>query len=205
MEKICAVISGGELSPTDGIENAEFVIACDKGYEYAKTGGITPDLVIGDFDSCGISVDRAIKTVKLPIEKDDTDTLFAIKTAIKKGYKKICVYSALGGRFDHTLANLQAAAYAAEKGCTVDLFGNGEIITVFAKTTLKIEKKQGFSLSVFSLSDECDGVSIKGVKYPLDNFKVTSRFPIGVSNEWVDDFAEITVRQGIAAVVRSKI
>ena len=116
MDKICAIISGGEFSPFDGIENADFIIACDKGYEHAKSQNITPSLIIGDFDSFSGALPSEIKRITLPCEKDETDTMAAINYATSQGFNKILLLCALGGRLDHLLGNLQSAAYAAKNG-----------------------------------------------------------------------------------------
>ena len=77
--KSCAIISGGEFSPINGIENADYIIACDKGYEHAAACGITPDLLVGDFDSYKGERDKRVPVLDLPVEKDDTDTMAAVR------------------------------------------------------------------------------------------------------------------------------
>ena len=119
MSKICAIISGGEYAPLSEIEKADFLICCDKGYAYARQNSLTPDLLIGDFDSYQTPLPDDIPTVTLPHEKDDTDTLYAVRTALKANFAEIWFYCALGGRLDHTYANLQTAAFAAAEGVKV--------------------------------------------------------------------------------------
>ena len=201
--KSCAIISGGEFSPINGIENADYIIACDKGYEHAAACGITPDLLVGDFDSYNGSLPDNIPRLDLPVEKDDTDTLAAIRHAIAEGYKEITLYCACGGRLDHLTANIQSAAYAAANGAVVRITDSNNEITVLKNTKIIVPQKNGYSLSVFSLTDKCTGVTETGVKYPLDNAVITNAFPIGVSNEW-NGTAEISVKAGILAVMLSK-
>ena len=87
MEKTCAILSGGAFSPLAGIEDhTALVIACDKGYAYAKRAGIKPDLFVGDFDSLRGKVDVDVPVLELPCEKDDTDTMAAVRYAVEKGY-----------------------------------------------------------------------------------------------------------------------
>ena len=200
MKAFCAIISGGEFAPLDGIENAACVIACDRGYEYAARCGIKPDLLLGDFDSYTGALPAGVEVLRLPVEKDDTDTMSAVRRALALGYGDIRVYCALGGRLDHMLANLQAASYAAERGVPVQLFSRGCEAYIFSGGSVRIPARAGCSLSVLSLSDRCTGVSITGVKYPVEHATITNRFPIGTSNEWRGE-ARISLESGIMAVL----
>lgn len=204
MGKICAVISGGEYSGLDGIEKANYIIACDKGFEYAFENGIKPDIFVGDFDSYKGAVPTGIPVLKLPTQKDDTDTLAALKHAVAAGYGEIEIYCALGGRTDHTLANVQAAAFAVKSGAVVRIFGKETKMVVLSGGGITVPPEKDCSLSIFSLTDKCEGVTASGVKYPLENAEINNTFPIGVSNEWEGN-AEISVKSGILAVVISKL
>lgn len=200
MRGLCAIISGGEQSPMDDIREAEYIIACDSGYEYARRLGIKPNLLLGDFDSYRGVLPQDVEILRLPVEKDDTDTMSAMRRALDAGYRHIRIYCALGGRLDHLFANIQAAAFGAEHGARVELIGRETVIYVFADSKLELEAREGWSLSVFALSEVCRGVTLRGVKYELCDVEVTNRFPIGTSNEWAGR-AEISVEQGIAAVM----
>ena len=200
MKGLCAIISGGEYSPMDDIKAAEYVIACDRGYSYAKRSGIVPDLLLGDFDSYTGKLPEGAAVERLPREKDDTDTMHAVRRALEMGFTRISLYCALGGRLDHLLANLQAASYAAERGVPVQLFSRGCEAYIFSGGSVRIPARAGCSLSVLSLSDRCTGVSITGVKYPVEHATITNRFPIGTSNEWRGE-ARISLESGIMAVL----
>lgn len=200
-EDICAVISGGEYAPMTGIEECKYVIACDKGFEYALREHITPDVILGDFDSYRGELPTEIEILRLPVEKDDTDTMSAVRYALELGYKRIRIYCALGGRLDHLYANVQTAAYAAAHGARAAILGADTEIHVFTNGALTLPARKGMSLSVFSVTDEARGVSIRGTKYTLDNAVITNSFPIGASNEWHADFAEVEVKEGIIAVM----
>lgn len=205
MEKTCAILSGGAFSPLAGIEDhTALVIACDKGYAYAKRAGIKPDLFVGDFDSLMEKVDADVPVLELPCEKDDTDTMAAVRYAVGKGYTHLRIYCALGGRLDHMLGNLQAAVFAVEHGARVEIVDDLDFVYVRGGGSLTLPAKAGYSLSLLSLTDECRGVSVRGVKYPLENATLTNAFPIGVSNEWRGD-AEITFESGVLAVICSRM
>ncbi len=205
------IISGGEkggldfsLSYKPEQYTTTYVIACDKGYQYAKEAGIRPDLIIGDFDSYEGELPKDIKVEQLPTEKDDTDTMHAIRNAVENESDCIIIACGMGGRLDHLLSNIQAARYAADHGAFVIVAGKDTICYVLHDRTLLLDKNPEYSLSVLSLSDE-SRVTIKGTKYEAENVVITADFPIGQSNEWQENKAEIAVFSGTAMVVTSKI
>ena len=204
MSNTCLIITGGDFSPFTVPEDA-YVIACDRGYAYARRCGVRPDLVVGDFDSYSGELDPGIPVQKLPVEKDDTDTVSALRYALSRDFAEITLVCALGGRLDHTLANLQAAVFAARQGAALRILGaDTEILTLRAGTQ-RIPRREGWSLSVFAAEDRCRGVSISGAKYELQDAELTNDFPLGVSNEWAGPEAEIGVREGTLLIVLSRI
>ncbi len=203
MKGLCLLISGGEYAdiPKE-LKCAECVIACDRGWEYARRMNIAIDMVIGDFDSCPLP-DKDIPYKQFPSHKDDTDTMLAAREAIKRGYKNIAICCAFGGRLDHTLANIQTAAFLVSNGAAVRMLGKDTDAYVLNGGNIKIAKKPSSSLSVFSLSDRCEGVSIKGTEYECEDITLTNSFPLGVSNEWAAEEAYVNVKNGILMVVCS--
>lgn len=205
MEKLCLIISGGEYAPLpEELRAAEYVIACDRGYRYAERYGIRPDRIIGDFDSAelpqtDIPIDRA------PTRKDDTDTMLAARYALEAGYREIAIVCAFGGRFDHAIANLQTGAFIAENGGRARLVGADTDALVFDGGEISIPCRAGWSLSLFALSDRCEGVCVRGTKFVCEGVTVTNAFPVGVSNVWETDAAEVSVKSGILAVILSKL
>jgi len=205
MPKRCIIISGGERSEITGINEGDFIIACDRGYEYAVNAHIVPDLAVGDFDSFSGKIEPGTVIREYPSEKDDTDTMIAVRYAVEHGFEEIAMFCALGGRLDHTYANLQAAAYAAKNGLMVTVYDSSTIIYTVHNGSLRLPKRDGYSVSLFSYTDRCENVSTKGLKYPLNEAVLTNTFPIGVSNEWNDENAEVSVGSGILLVMLSRI
>ena len=199
MEKTWAIVAGGCFSPLREIEKCGYIVACDKGYAYLR-----PDLLVGDFDSYTGPLPEDVPRLDLPVEKDDTDTMAAIRHAVSNGCERLYLYCAMGGRLDHLLGNLQAAAYAARHGVRVRLVDEENDMLIFTGGHGSVPEREGYSLSVLALADRCTGVSIHGTKYELDNVTVENSFPIGVSNQWRGS-AEITVEQGVLAVIESKM
>ena len=184
-------------------EAGDMVIAADAGYRVCQQEGLVPDVILGDFDSME-APDAGEKVCRLPVEKDDTDTMAAIRHAVTVGCGEIWLYCAMGGRLDHLLGNLQAAAFAVKHGVWVRIIDRETEIRVFTGGCITVPEREGWSLSVLALSDRCTGVSIHGTKYELENVTVENSFPIGVSNQWQGD-AEISVAAGVLAVMESKM
>jgi len=205
--KTCLIISGGSFHTLPDHLKYDYVIAPDHGYDYAMRMGIVPDLILGDFDSCEFDKE-SVKNIPIesyPVCKDDTDTMLAIKKALSLGYEHIIIACALGARFDHSFANIQSMAYVAEHGGICELLGEGEYLRTLNGGSVDLPRREGFSLSLFSLSNGCEGVSIKGSEYDCDNVTLTNSFPLGVSNKWRADVVTVTLSRGILLIIESKL
>ena len=201
----CLIISAGEFSDLpDDYKTWDYIIACDAGWQYAKRMGLTPDIIIGDFDSSERPGD-GIPVEVYPKRKDDTDTMLAAKHALEKGYRDITICCVFGGRADHMLANVQTAAFIVSKGGWATLLGTDTRGCAFTASTKVFPRLAHHSFSVFSLSDKCTGVSIKGACYGCEDIELTNTFPLGVSNEWDSDRISVTVGSGILLVVESRM
>ena len=183
----------------------DFVIACDRGYTYCERLGCVPNLLISDFDSYDGPVDASVPMEKYPSEKDDTDTMLAIRYAAEHGYDEVLISCALGGRLDHLLANLQSLAYARKQGLAAALITEDTEIRALQSESMKFPRQEGWSLSIFAVGGPCSGVSIKGAKYPLEHAELPPSPPLGVSNQWSAECAEISVEQGILLVILSRL
>lgn len=201
----CVVISGGDFSPVPGISPDDFIIACDRGYVYCECLGLRPDLIISDFDSYTGPVDSEIPLNRFVSEKDDTDTMLAVRYAVEHGFHELLLCCALGGRLDHLIANLQSLVYAQKHGLPAILLSEDTEIRTLADGTLCVPRREDWSLSVFALDGPCRGVCITGAKYPLANAELLPSFPLGVSNTWAGEEAVISVEEGILVIVLSKI
>ena len=205
MSKQCLIITGGEFAPFAPPEEGCFVIACDRGYEHARRAGIRPDLVVGDLDSCRVELEPGVPLRRLPVEKDDTDTMSALRLALSEGFRDIRLVCALGGRLDHLLANLQSLAFAAARGASVRIESPDTEIRTLRNGSLRLPRREGYSLSVFAVDGVCRGLCIRGAKYTLEDAELRPDFPLGASNEWSAEEAEITLREGTLLIVESRI
>ena len=202
----CIIIAGADMDTsayrTDDFQG-RFIICADRGVRHAKALGITPDLIVGDFDSLGYVPQAECEVLKFKPEKDDTDLMIALKQALQRGFKEISVYAALGGRLDHTFAAIQSLSYALDNGARARLISAENTAELFDAGKYTFENINGYSLSLFSFSKTVTGLCIKGTKYDAECISLNSSFPLGVSNEITDDKAEITFENGRLLVISS--
>ena len=202
----CVILAGADMDTAKFSHERfsdKFIICADRGFEHAKKLGLTPNLIVGDFDSLGYSPDAECEILTFKPEKDDTDLMIAIKQAIKHGFKEIDIYAALGGRLDHTYASIQTLNYALEHGAKARLISQTETVELFSAGDHSIDQKVGYTLSLFSFSDEVRGLCINGAKYSVHDITIDNTFPIGVSNEITDNKAMISFKCGKLLVIQS--
>ncbi len=212
--KKCVIVGSVKTDAFNEKEKAPdtLYIAADGGYEQMKERGIRPDVLLGDFDSLSeLSNVRGLPLVselcgaeimRFPVEKDDTDTLIAVKEAIKRGCEEITLYGCLGGeRFDHSIATLQTLTYAAERGIKItaagDADGGPRFVTAVHRSEISFPAEKEGIFSVMCAGGECEGVTVENAKYCVENEHLSPSFPIGVSNSFVKGkSARISVKNG---------
>lgn len=196
-----ALIFGGGVYGDEFPEIAtdDFVIAADAGCEILKKHGIVPAVTVGDFDSSGFIPEENV--IKLPVEKDVTDTHAAVNIAIERGFKEIYIYGGMGGRPDHSFANFTLMAFLAEKDIKAFCVGEGYKVTAVKDGKIMLHGKKGKTVSVFSWSEKSEGVTLKGLKYPLTAAVLANTFALGVSNSFESEQAEISVENGILLIM----
>ncbi|MCM1182177.1 MAG: thiamine diphosphokinase [Roseburia sp.] len=208
----CVIIGAGELQKGQLIseedlqpEEGDFCIAADGGFTYAQALGIRPDMLIGDMDSlgeaslAGACAADGICIRRLPVEKDDTDMLAAIKEGLARGYRRFALYGALGGSIRHTLANIQCLDYLSNHGAKGVLYGRHVSMELLCGGQMRYPAsmyRENRRISVFAYGGDAHGVTERGLRYSLTDACVRQDFPIGVSNEFTDRESTITVREG---------
>lgn len=203
--KRCIIVGAGEF---DGflhdIKDDDFIIAADGGVNFLDTDNIKADIYIGDFDSAVSKPEE--KVISLNTVKDTTDMFEACELAYKLGYSEIIIYAGLGKRLSHTMANISLLEYFTKKNIKISLVSK-KIQVYVTSDSLKLNFKKRSYVSVFSLSDVSDGVSIKKLRYELSNEKLRREFAVGVSNEnmlfngEISTECEIIVKEGLLLVV----
>ena len=195
---VCALPQTYPLHP----DRCDLVIAADGGY--AQLGDVKADLVVGDFDSLGyVPTGEAI--VRHPARKDDTDTMLAIREGLKRNYRRFLLLGGVGGRLDHTMANFQTLAYLLANGARGALVADGETITMIQNESLRFREGLSGTVSVFSYGAVARGVNESGLAYALDNATLTDDNPLGVSNEFTGQPAQISVGDGRLIVFYSGV
>ena len=211
----CIVIGAGDL--TVGSVNVcedDLVIAVDGGLNYCSVLKVEPDLILGDFDSVGEEQRKALlelqkqipdRVIALKPEKDDTDMLAALKMGLEFGYTSFQIYAATGGRLEHTIANIQCLLYLKNRDAVGYIMDGNGMIFVMQNEEVKLRNTLEGYLSMFSLGKNAYGVTIKGMKYELNNYTLTNDFPIGISNEFIGEEALIRVEDGEVVCILSYV
>ncbi|MCI2128673.1 MAG: thiamine diphosphokinase [Sphaerochaeta sp.] len=189
----CLIISAMPVDVPISPQQGDFVVAADAGYRTLQGLGITPDLVVGDFDSLGF-VPTGVPVERRPERKDDTDTMLAIRAGLEKGCSRFLLYGATGGRTDHTIANFHALAFLNAHGVEGYLVGR-EMATIAKRETLLFPSGLTGIFSVFAWGCPSATVSLQGCCYPFDG-ELSADFPLGVSNAFTHAPASVTVKSG---------
>ena len=186
------------------------MIAADSGMNFLHRNGIVPDVIAGDFDSVesesleAFSTRDDIEILRLNPVKDDTDTEFVIREAIRRGATEITILGATGTRLDHVLANVYLLGIGLESGVSIQLVDKHNRIRMI-KNGIEIARDEQFGdfVSVLPVKGDAKGVTLEGMKYPLKDADVASFSSLGISNEIVENTAKILVREGTLLVIES--
>lgn len=205
--KRCVIVGGADIGNygfiRDALQPDDYVIFCDSGLKHLDALQVQPSLIVGDFDSHE-NPHLDVETLVLPCEKDDTDTVYAMKEAIKRGFDTFLLIGVVGGRLDHTLGNVSMLLYLDSlglKGTIVDDYSEMEIVS---SSPVAIEDKYAF-FSLLNISGCARGISIQNAKYPLDNGEVTCEYQYGVSNEVLPGkTAVVSVREGKLLLIKDR-
>lgn len=203
----CVIIGGGDCSVEQlqsSISHNDYVICADSGYDIAIAAQITPDLVIGDFDSIK-SLNVNVDKITLPVEKDFTDSEAAFNEGIKKGYSDFLLLGGTGGRFEHTFANVSIMARASKEGKSFKIADEKHTFYSITNSSIKIPFQPNNQVSVFAFGGKSYGVTEKGFHYLIENYTLDPFIPIGISNDIVDAFGEIIVEDGTIIIIETQM
>ena len=202
---VCYIVGAGEftargLCPKEG----DYIIAADGGLCALESMGIRPDLLIGDLDSLGAhAIPADLPVEKHPVEKDDTDTGIALAQGYAMGFREFALYGCAGGRIDHLLANFQSMCRYCKLGASVRLIApEYDAFALTNSSMLLPERPAGTTVSIFCHGDRAEGVTLRGLYYPLENAALTGDYPLGVSNQHTHQPAEVSVAKGTLLIIQ---
>lgn len=198
----CVIFAAGDRVDAETVRaymtDKTYIITADAGYAFCISAGLTPNLILGDFDSAECP-ETDIETIRLNPIKDDTDSAIALREALKRGYRKIVLFGGTGSRLDHTFANFDLCAHAKQQGADLMLVDRHHRIFALSEETAELQGDSTHYVSVFALGGACT-VTLKGFYYPLEHFEFKPFCGMGVSNETATEIAQIFAEQGTALI-----
>lgn len=208
-----AVIAYGNLNNFDILikecKSSDIIICADGGAEFAYKNDITPNYLIGDFDS----IDELIldyykynctEVMQFPKEKDYTDTEICINKALQLKCDEICILAGVGGRIDHSLGNIGLLHMINEQGVK-GYIASDDCYIYLCKNELVLNGNIGDVISIIPFKGDVRGITISGFKYPLNNASIAFGSPIGISNEMLENKCNISILEGEALVIKNNI
>lgn len=201
----CVIIGGADIGDYGVIRGqlrgGDFFICCDSGLRHRHGLGIEPDLIVGDFDSHE-NPELPIETIVLPCEKDDTDTFFAVKTALERGFDDFLLVGVIGARLDHTLGNISILLMLDTLGKRAEAADDFSQMCVVSSQTAEVGEEYA-CFSLLNVSGTARGVKVKNAKYPLDDAEITCDYQYGISNEVLPGRrAEISLKEGRLLLIK---
>ena len=204
----CVIIGGASIGDygtvSAKLRQDDYMIYCDCGLRHMDGLGAEPDLIVGDFDSYS-NPEYDTETIVLPCEKDDTDTVFAVKEALRRGFEDFLLIGVVGERLDHTLGNVSILLMLDSEGkvgTIIDDYSEMEIVSDRCEMPCIIDDSYVY-FSLINISGTARGVTIRGAKYPLENAEITCEYQYGVSNEVLPGCtAEVSVGEGRLLLVK---
>ena len=204
----CVIVGGASIGDygtvSAKLRQDDYMIYCDCGLRHMDGLGAEPDLIVGDFDSYS-NPEFDTETIVLPCEKDDTDTVFAVKEALRRGFEDFLLIGVVGERLDHTLGNVSILLMLDSEGkvgTIIDDYSEMEIVSDRCEMPCVIDDSYVY-FSLINISGTARGVTIRGAKYPLENAEITCEYQYGVSNEVLPGCtAEVSVGEGRLLLVK---
>lgn len=203
--KRCVIVGGADINNYEYIRSClrkdDFTVFCDSGLKHMEALQVTPGLIVGDFDSHE-NPHLDVETVVLPCEKDDTDTVYAVKEAVKRGYEAFLLIGVIGARLDHTLGNVSILLYLDSLGMSGTIIDDYSEMEIVSSGPVSIDDSFAY-FSLLNISGTAKGVTVENAKYPLQNAQITCEYQYGVSNEVLPGCtAKVSVRDGKLLLIK---
>ncbi len=211
--KICIILNG-EIKDYDYINSIivtggyDYIICSDGGANHAYNMNIVPDYILGDLDSANKNIigyykSKNVKFEKFPTKKDETDTELCIELSDKLKAKEIHLIGALGGRIDHTIANVNLLYYIRKRGITPKIISEKEEVYIAIDEEITIYGEIGDTISILPIKNDAKGVTLNNLEYPLENYNMEFSRPLGISNVMTDINCNIKVQEGSIIIIKN--
>ena len=213
--KVCILLNGeikdySIISKYIKNEKYDYIICADGGANHLYNMGIIPNYIIGDLDSIDKDVINYYKKQnvlfeKFPSKKNETDSELCILLAKKLGAEKIDLFATLGGRIDHTLANINLLYYIREQKIVPRIISEKEDIYIAINESIQIKGKKEDIISIIPIKGDVKGITLENLEYPLNDYNMKYFTPLGISNIMLSDECSVTVKEGSVLIIRNKV
>jgi len=205
----CVILSAGPVTDPAALSALlrpdDYIIAADGGWRLAQRLGVTPAVLVADFDSLPpVELPTGTELVRLPVRKDITDTAAAADYAFDAGWRNFLLLGCTGGRLDHQHAALLTLVSLTRRGARAEMADEQNRICIIDQSPCLVEPMPGWSLSLFAFDSPVEGLTLRGVAYPLSDYTLLPSDPLCVSNACADEPGEITFRAGTVLLYRAK-
>ncbi|MCR5216031.1 MAG: thiamine diphosphokinase [Lachnospiraceae bacterium] len=197
----CIIVGNADISSYERVkeawqrEESDYIIICDGGLKHVEGLNLTPNLLVGDFDSHE-NPHWPVETIELPRQKDDTDTVYALKEGIRRGFREFICLGVIGNRLDHSLGNLYMLLYMKNHGCSGILIDDYSVMRLVGREEVSIPDSYAY-FSLLNITGCAKGITIQGAKYPLLDGEISSEYQYGISNEvLLGESAKVSVKEG---------
>ena len=201
----CVIVGGAGIREYQRIRKSlrgdDWFVYCDGGLKHVQELGREPNLIVGDFDSHEQPATDT-ETIVLPCEKDDTDTVYAVKEAVRRGFRDFLLIGVTGERFDHTFGNISLLLYLDSLGIPACILDDYSEMSIISRGTAEVKEDCSW-FSLLNISGTAKGITIRGAKYPLTDGEITSEYQYGISNEVLPgETVRVSVREGRLLLVK---
>lgn len=203
--KRCVIVGGADINNYEYINSVlredDYLVFCDSGLKHKCKIKVSPSLIVGDFDSHEL-IDTDVETIVLPCEKDDTDTVYAMKEGVKRGYDNFLLIGAVGARFDHSFVNISILLNLYKLGLKAELIDDYSVMSIVGDVPVEITDDYSY-FSLLNITGKANDVTIKNAKYTLDNAEIKSEYQYATSNEVLKgEVATVSVKDGVLLLIK---
>ena len=200
----CVIVGGAKIRDYERarsyLRDDDYVIYCDCGLSHMEGLGAKPSLIVGDFDSYD-DPHLDVETITLPVAKDDTDTVYAMREGMKRGCKEFLLLGVIGSRLDHTLVNAYILTSLENRGCHGIIIDDHSAIETVSSMAEVDDSFPFFSL--VAMEGDARGVTIRNAKFEIEDAVIGPDYQYATSNEPLPGkTAEIIVKDGRLLLIR---